>query len=212
MISKKYKCMYIHINKTGGTSIEKVFEEDGGRKCLYRNNNVQCHISSREYKKKLPENIWDSLFKFSFVRNPWDRFVSLFHYRKVQYDFNDVLNLMSEFYDYKQKKINGNKSFIPFHKNIKNTKLRLINHFCSNQLGWISDNDGNLLVDYVGKFENIDADFKEVCDRINKPFYLPHVNKSKHKHFTEYYSSQTRDIISKIFAKDIEKFNYTFDK
>ena len=94
------------------------------------------------------------------------------------------------------------------------------------QYGFLKDLKGNLTkINFIGKFENINEDWKKCVEGINEHMksnpkidrkhyikYEPlmHINKSKHKHYSEYYDAETRDEIAKIYADDIEKFNYDF--
>ena len=76
---------------------------------------------------------------------------------------------------------------------------------------FIYDDDDKLLVDFVGKLENIESDWKIVADRIGVSDKLPHINKSKqNKHYTEYYTTELRDLIARRYEKDIELFGYKF--
>jgi hypothetical protein len=200
MINHNYKCIFIHINKCGGSSIDTLF------------NKEHCgHKTALDYKNCHPQK-FDSYFKFSFTRNPWDKMVSFYHYHKkrgwdLNWDWNQAnAPSFQEFIkiinDYSQE-----KQIAIFSGSLMTSKgMRMSNH-----IEWVCDESGNLLVDFIGKLENFQADFDYICDQIKMPrIELPHKNKSKHKHYTEYYDDETRQIVSEKYAKDIEYFGYKF--
>ena len=77
---------------------------------------------------------------------------------------------------------------------------------------YLSTSDG-IELDFIGSFESLQEDFDKVCDKINKPRQrLPHINKSNHTHYSDYYDDETREIVAKRYAKDIEYFNYSFNE
>src|SRR5690606_34688851 len=81
MIHHDYKCIFIHINRTGGQSVETAFGQP-----------TQDHRLPQEYKE-IYKDMWSEYFKFSFVRNPWDRMLSVFFNRKQQNFQKWLLNL-----------------------------------------------------------------------------------------------------------------------
>lgn len=198
MISHSHKIIFVHINKTAGTSIHKILEK----------MQTPCpgkHHTIEKYHKLADENHgFENYFKFTFVRNSWDRFLSLYKYRvKTEHPT-----------------LAGNPlSFKEWVKNIynKNPKYYKVNgpymqrFMLSEQLDWITDANGSINIDFIGRFEKIQDDFNIVCDKIGIPRQeLPHKNKTEHKHYTEYYDDETRELAAEKYKKDIEYFGYEF--
>jgi hypothetical protein len=80
------------------------------------------------------------------------------------------------------------------------------------QLEWITDEKGDIIVDFVGRFENLQADFDTVCDEINLERQdLHHENRSRHDDtYRSYYDDETKAIVEDCFKADIEYFGYEF--
>ena len=79
------------------------------------------------------------------------------------------------------------------------------------QSEFLFDRNGKQMVDFIGRFENLQEDFNKICRDLNiDQIQLPKTNTSQHDHYRLYYSDETRDIIAKSFKTDIENFKYEF--
>ena len=76
---------------------------------------------------------------------------------------------------------------------------------------FVCDDEGNVIIDFIGKYENLSTDFRTVCQRAGLPsIELPHLNKSTSGEYRKYYTNETRDFVAKMAQKDIELFGYDF--
>jgi len=144
-------------------------------------------------------------FKFCFVRNPWDRLVSCYQQKILEAPWvNRSLNHPGFRWDLVRKKA----SFKEFVLEITNTNENL-----EKDTHWAPIHSFIPVskLDFIGKIENFQEDVNVVCDKIGIPHQkLPHLNKTKHKHYTEYYDDETRQIIAEKYARDIDSFGYKF--
>ena len=79
-------------------------------------------------------------------------------------------------------------------------------------LNWLTDEKGEVIVDFIGRFENLKNDFQFICEKIGVTADLPFVNKSEHKEYQYYYNDETREIVRRWFENDINLFKYNFNK
>lgn len=196
-IGTTHKFIFVHIPKTAGISIAAALD----LAC------TQCHYPAREIKQILNKAefgkiIWQNYFKFSFVRNPWSWIISnLFFHANI---FNIPIDPSTFLTDWMT---NGQI-------NITNElTLRISRIMERGQYSFLSEED-TLLVDFVGKFENLQQDFEYICNEIGVPqTILLHKNKTReYKHYTEYYNEDAKQFIATKFAKEIKSFGYTFEK
>jgi len=142
------------------------------------------HMTASQAQNRLPSEVWESYFKFCFVRNPWDRTVSLFHWENRG---KETPRTWEEFLNWGE--------FRP------DFGLYTI--------------DGELAVDYVGRFEDLEAGLAHALDHVGlgTDTQLPRA-KSGHRQdarsYREYYTPAQRDLISRVFAPEIELFGYEF--
>jgi len=80
------------------------------------------------------------------------------------------------------------------------------------QLNMLCDRKGKLLMDFVGKLENLQEDWQTVCERIGLPHEpLPRKNASQRGRMQDYYDDESRQLVARHWAREIEMFGYTFD-
>ncbi len=136
---------------------------------------------------------FDSYFKFGFVRNPWDRAVSLYERREGE----QMRHQMSfeEFVDWMQYSSATCEHPSPHRY----------------QLDWFVDPNGKVIADFIGRFERIEEDWKIVAERLGVNPTLPHRRENpRARHYSEYYTPRSRDIILERFRVDVETFGYSF--
>jgi hypothetical protein len=206
LISYYKKFIFVHIFKTAGTSITSGLARYCYRPESTRPSNflaflstnwkkihripMKKHSSASEVRRGLDAEIFDSFFKFTFVRNPWDWQVSLYHY---------ILEHPENHGHAETKEMGSFRNFV-----FSREKLSFTQTSC------LVDENGNLLVDFVGKFENLDEDFRSICQKVGISARLPHINKSKRTDYRDYYDAETREVTARLYAEDIERFGYTF--
>lgn len=201
MISKKHKIIFIHIPKTGGSSIEKslkgVFDEridvrggqtivNGRLKNPKKNSfNSLKHGTSLELIDQYGVEVFNDFHKFVVIRNPWDRLLSLYKWSKGS----------NTIYD---KKIFTN--FLPKNINSAPRSKWTINEY-------ICDKNGNLLVDTILDFDNLNEDFNLLMSNFNLDIKLSHINKSKKQEsFRDCMDDEVIDKISFLYKEEIDKF------
>ncbi len=227
MICHDYKCLFVHIPKAAGMSIEHFFLDKVGLTWENRapfllgpNSDPAkgpgrlAHLFASEYVGlgHISQEVFDQYYKFSFVRNPWARLVSEYKFRNHHVFFT--------FKDFVEKHFPEPGQTDPYRHVVP-------------QYDFLYSPEGKLLVDFVGKFENLQADFDQVASHLQiEDSALPHVNKTKknsgygpkwklrrflmsfkqkdHKSYVDYYDDALRDKVAKLYEKDIETFKYQF--
>ena len=149
------------------------------------------HIHASRLREQLPPAVFDEYFKFAFVRNPWDWFVSTYNYLRntTTHRHHSRVMAMKSFEDYADFEIARGKR---------------------SQSVFVCEDD-KVIVDYVGRFETLNEDFASVCRCIGTDLVLPHANKTKHRDYREYYTGNVIEKVGDHLRRDIELFGYEFD-
>jgi hypothetical protein len=210
-LSYSHRFIFIHVYRAGGQSVSAALSPYStvprrtllarvplarrlAKRQLYSLRGYNHgHIKARELKAPLPPDVFDTFFKFAFVRNPWDWQVSIYHYIRQRTDHPD-----HEFY----RSLHTFDAYLDWQINTKGAEL---------QSEFVLSESGDMLVDFVGRYERLAEDFAAVCDRIGIECCLPHVNRSSHGDFRDYYTPDMRELVEEVYKADIELFGYQFD-
>lgn len=211
LISYSKQFLFVHIPKTGGASISSTLRPFANDPQAYRLNRLlgrfgvhvnhygpprmrkfRRHSSAQVLQRCLPTQTFDEFFKFAFVRNPWDRMVSYYHFvlARPQHHRHRKISRLSGFKDYLRYEIARGKAA---------------------QSAMLTDSSGRLLVDYVGRFERLRDDFAEICRRLKISCQLEHHNRSPHSDYRTYYDHESIEIVRLAFHADIALFGYAFE-
>jgi hypothetical protein len=203
IISDTRRFVFVHIFKAGGTSMRAVLEPYAtvpvyglaGRPELgtHAQSNLHKHATALQIKSCADPRLWEQYFKFAFVRNPWDWQVSLYHYM-----LTDPFNPHYE----EVRRWGSFDAYIRWRCAVAPAP----------QSAFVCDETGQLLVDYVGRFERIHEDFRVIAERIGLgSIELPHLKKVEHPPYQELYSPETRALVARAFERDIGMFGYDFE-
>lgn len=197
MISHKYKCIFIHIQRTGGSSIEQALVGQDWWKVKKETKHLLASQAKQIYSK-----YWTNYFKFSFVRHPYSRTISMAQYGK--FFFGEQINKEIEDKHIAHYRKTFGESILIEHDRRFYSRLDLQNY--SHQQNCVYQNIIDEELDYVGSFENLETGFKEICNTLGlQNVELPKVNKSSVKIIL---SENARLIIDRIYEKDFLKYNY----
>jgi hypothetical protein len=207
---KKY--FYVDIVKTAGTSIRSLLNANCcGMEHIGKHNFVwnktwdwqQVPSLLTEYNKRFAKDrqIYASnfvdYFKFTFVRNPWDRLVSLYFWGQqikpqppyINVSFAEFVLLLDSRWD-------------EYYRYFIDTKP---------MIDWVRNDQNQIPLNFIGKFETLDKDWLLICNRMNFACVeLWHTYKTKHLHYSTYYNKKIKEIVGKLYEEDVEQFKYTF--
>jgi hypothetical protein len=203
------KCWFVDIPRTSSSSIRvemgRLFgigygKENEGDSFFSQQPAFDYHLTAIEAKRELGDRFWQQAFTFSFVRNPWARFLSLYFFRKSINELPDECSFSDYVRQLNSPWYNGENS------------LHSYQAYYYSMSEYLLDKQGNLLVDFVGKYENRERDLSQVAQRLGVEFsgirlQVAHASNSD---YSKYYNDETKSIISRVYQKDIELFGYEF--
>ena len=204
LVSRRPRFVFLAFQRTGSTSIQEALEHHRSM-AWHRLFHLRIqwegteagppfkhpkHLRAARVRALMGRRAWAKYPSFAFVRNPWDRVVSVYHYQRQQHpERHPIAGL--EFREYILRGGSGSAqaTFTDF----------------------VSDPEsGEVLVDFIGRFERLAEDFEEIGRKLGLEAALPHVNRSDHHGYRQYYDDETRELVAEWCKRDIEWIGYTF--
>lgn len=208
MISRIHRCIFVHIPKTGGTSIESIIWPDREKRTTadlymglvdrfsnkYQTGGLQ-HLLARQIRQEVGDAVFNEYFKFAIVRNPWDRAVSQYVYMSKRADLRRYI---------------GMRQGATFKEYLGLIRQKMHVQW-EPQINFLRDTDGTNLVDYVGRFETFNDSVNEILSKIGiTSAEIPHEKKGSRGSYHDYYDDESIETVAKFYADDISEFGYNF--
>ena len=207
-----------HLNGFTKNALNESVESDNGVQHVGQDfySYVTKHLSedSKPASMGYGREKFDEYFVFTFVRNPWDRFVSLWVKFKeevrLQENFNKLYGLNVD-HDFKEMEEVLRYLWLSHKRGLA------LPRWFKPQYEFVHAKDLKILVNFVGRYENFQNHFDFLCERIDYPqTTLPNSDKKERRqekekaHYIQYYDKATADVIAEIYKDDLETWNYEF--
>ncbi len=207
LYSEQYQFIFVHVSKTGGSNLERALKpyslqapKTFSNKVLsklylhsdHRKHYFKQHDSILVAQRALPREEFEHCYKFALVRNPWDWLVSLYLFlkRKDDHRHNKLIRDMSF------------EQYVDFE----------IKRDSRHQHRFMMDKKDNLLLDYVGRYEELEQSFDAICSRlkIERPV-IEKYGVYKRDPYQEFYNETLKEKVRQHWRKDIETFGYEYE-
>ena len=207
MISHTHRCIFVHIPKTGGTSVEDVIWPNERTEAdlwmglvrpgynRHQTGGLQ-HLLARQIRSDVGPAVFDAYFRFTIVRNPWDKIISQYAYMRERPDLRRFIGLAEDAtLDEYLRRIQTAEhvQWLP-------------------QIAFIQDAGGHDIVDFIGRFERLEEGMRFVFNQIGVSCQrLPHRLASRRtRDYRDYFDARTRAEVARLYAADIDHFHYAF--
>ena len=205
ILSAEHRYIFVAIPKTGTHAVRQALREHMGpndieQVGLFVSKRFPIpelaalkhgHLSLQQVRPYLKPDVFDGFFKFAFVRNPFDRFISYCSFvTRDDGEFErDPRKVMREIVE---DPPSTHLLFQPQHM-------------------FLTDESGRLLTDMVGRVETMQDSYDAIAARVGIPAQpLERVNASKRGDYRSYYDRSLIEGVAKIYARDLELFGYQF--
>jgi len=209
MISHAHRCIFIHIPKTGGTSIEDAIWPPAAQRTpadlwmgfvdefhnRYQTGGLQ-HLLAAQVRDAVGEPTFRAYFKFAIVRNPWDKAVSQFAFMQRREDLRRFIGMQPGDSFKRYLALIARKPHVQW----------------TPQARFVMDAEGHSLVDLLGRFEALQTTMQDVFARLGLPgAALPHLKQGQRGPYQDYYDQEAIDLVAAMYQEDIRAFGYRFE-
>jgi hypothetical protein len=216
MISLSKKFLFVHMPKTGGNSVQNILKEyandeittDKARQDGVERFDILSEIGTTkhaklfDYKGRMEANVYNSLFKFSIVRNPWDRAISSYFFKYFAAELAKGRKAEEV-----EEPVFIAEDFIYWLQRVPRLEDMLLHDESNSKIDFINDTD----LDFFMKTETLQKDLDFLCEKLGiKSQTLAVRNKSVRGEYTKYYDENLKSIIANRYKNEIEFFEYEF--
>ena len=203
MISHAHRCIFVHVPRCGGTSIESVLwpgprtETDlwmgfvSPLHNTYQTGGLQ-HLLAEQIRREVGSETFDAYHKFAIVRNPWDKAVSQYRHMQRRPDLRAFVGMRAD---------DGFRTYLRLIARTPHVQWRP-------QHAFVCGEDGTLLVDELGRFETFERDVARIFRRFGFDAEVPHLNASDRGPLGRYYDEETLALVGELYREDVERFSY----
>jgi hypothetical protein len=181
--------VFIHINKNAGTSIGHAI---GLPK--------KQHLTVKEVIENVGREQWERAFRFSIVRNPWDKVVSHYNHR-----------IKTNQTGLKDNPIPFKEWVAATYGVVKDPRYYDQPKMFQPQVERLKDLEGRKGLDLIGRIQDLAGTNRQIAERIGVNAELPHLNRSERSDYRTFYDDATAELVADWFREDVEYFRYTFD-
>ncbi len=216
-ISHLHKTIFVHIPKTAGTSVEAALGMHGDK----RDIGVVPHVNRTADRERLyghdlefmtaarlkavlnNDDVFDSYFKFTIVRNPWERLVSTCAWSDLKWANGQELTPAA--FD---QVVRG--MYAAFVEARAASKLFVLSTHLNPQFTYILDDGLRPMVNFIARYENLAEDWRLICKHLALDIALPSRMKSHHRPYREYYNEETQAMVEQMYPADVKLLGYAF--
>ena len=222
IVNDEHRFIFLHVAKTGGRSINVSLKERLGERGSFYTAQIDPRVDvigrklGVEARDLVGRDRWNDYFTFAFVRNPYDRAVSIYEHLRTTFVSDQgkprrlqsaKAHLLEKILSHLDREFES-LTFADFVTGVIRDRV-VENYHWDSQANAVTDESGDVMFDFLGRFENLQQDFEKCCGRIGIPTYqLPHHNRARRKDWKTYYTPALLEIVHQCYAEDFEILDY----